>query len=232
MPRHLSRVVLILICFAQSGFARAQEQKASEAPQVVETSANKTTPPVLVSKSDFANCQSSFVSKTRFEGTTRLKALIDSAGQAIDVTVSSSSGSQELDDAAVACLKNAHFQVAMREGQPAPGEFRLNVKWELPPSVDACSPSMPVGWIVVVNAKPSPKEPSPFPPTAESVVCICMNGTETSEPIIVRSSGIQQLDEAAIKLQKQAPKGGIRAGCSANEFRFITKPAPRLDGGK
>jgi Na+-translocating ferredoxin:NAD+ oxidoreductase RnfG subunit len=101
MPRHLGRIIPVLICLAQIGFAPAQEQKAAEAYQVVAASANRTTSPVLLSKSDLENCPYAFISDTPFEGTTRLHAQIDPAGQVTDVTVTNSSGSPGLDDTAV-----------------------------------------------------------------------------------------------------------------------------------
>jgi TonB family protein len=232
MPRHLRPIIPILVFLAQSGFAPAQEQKSPEAHQVVATSANETMPPVLLSQTNLQNCPQSLVSKTRFEGTTDLHAQIDPAGQATDVTITNSSGSPSLDDAAVACLKKAHFQAALREGKPVAGQFQMSVKWEIPPSAVVCSPSMPIAWAVEVSVTPSPTDSSPLPPVAESLVCACMNGTKASEPIILRSSGSQRLDEGAIKLMKQAPRSSSQAGCFANEFRFITKPAPHSDSGR
>jgi TonB family protein len=163
---------------------------------------------------------------------TRLHAQIDPAGQVTDVTVTNSSGSPALDDTAVACLKKAHFQAAMRAGKPVEGQFPFSMKWVLPASADVCSPAMPIAWAVEVSVTQSPTKPSPLPPGAESLVCSCMNGTERSEPVILRSSGIQRLDEGAIELMKKTPKGNSRAGCSADKFRFIAKPAPRSDGSK
>ncbi len=173
------------------------------------------------------------VSDTRFEGATQLQALIDPAGQVTNITVTHSSGMAVLDQAAMACLRRAHFQSALREGHPVAGQFKMMVKWDILPSTQTCDPSMPIGWAVQVTVTPSQTDPNPLQPaTAKSVVCTCMNGTERSEPLILSSSGIQRWDEGAIKLMKKTPIGNSRAGCTAGEFHFIAKSAPSSDAGR
>jgi TonB family protein len=234
-PRYVSLITPVLICLSQIGLATAREQRAMEADQSAVTSANMTTsPPVLLSKSDIENCPYSVIAKTRFEGTTRLHVLIDHVGQPTAVTVTNSSGSRALDAAAVACAKKAHFQAATGEGKPVDGQFSLSVKWELLPSADACSPSMTIAWGVTVSVEPSPTAPpSPIPVNAESVVCACMNGKNASEPVILSSSGVQRLDEGAIKLMKKSTERWNNTdGCIAGAFHFSAEPPARTVDGK
>lgn len=171
----------------------------------------------------YLNC---FISDTRFEGATQLHAVIDTVGRPTNVIVTNSSGSPVLDQAAVVCLQKAHFQAAVRDGKPVEGDFHIGVKWELPPSANTCSPSMPVAWMITVSVAPPPGgSPAPLPPNPESLVCVCVSGTELSEPIILRSSGAQRLDDGAIKLIKKSPRpSNSQTGCYAEMFRFNPQP--------
>jgi len=234
-PRHVSLITPVLICLLQIGLATAQEHRATEADQSAVTSANVTTSsPVLLPGSDLESCPYSVIAKTRYEGTTRLNVLIDRAGQPTAVTVTNSSGSQGLDASAVACAKKAHFQPAVREGKPVDGQYSLSVRWELSPLEDACSPSMTIAWRVTVSVGRSPTAPpSPLPVNAESVVCVCMHDKNVSEPVVVSSSGVQRLDEGAIKLMKKSEgRWNAPDGCSAGAFHFTAEPPARTEGGK
>jgi TonB family protein len=220
-PRHLSRIIPVLICLAQIVLASAQEQRSIEADQSAVPPANMTTsPPVLLSGSDLESCPYSVTAKTRYEGTTRLHVLIDRAGQPTAVTVTNSSGTQTLDADAVTCAKKAHFQPAVREGKPVDGEYSLSVRWELSPLADGCSQSMITAWGVTVSVGQSATAP-PLPVNAESVVCVCKNNKNVSEPVVVRSSGVQRLDEGAIKLMKKSRVWNTTDdGCIAGAFHF------------
>lgn len=133
-PRYVSLITPALICLSQIGVVTAQEPKTMEADRSAVTSANVTTsPPVLLSRSDIENCPYAVIAETRFEGTSRLQISIDRVGRPTGVVVTNSSGSRGLDDAAVACVKKAHFQAAMDKGKPVDGQLPLSVKWELGP---------------------------------------------------------------------------------------------------
>ena len=204
----------------------AQEDKPGTA------AAGSETAPVLLSRSDLENCPNTFVSATRVEGTTRVRALIDPSGQPTEVTVMASSGFQPLDEAAVTCFKKARFQPAVRAGKPAQAPFEMGVKWEIPPGAQTCSPSMPIAWIVDVSVGPSPRSPAPDPTPAgaSALVCGCADGRE---PMILRSSGSSHLDDGAIKLMKKAGErqGSRVSWCYAEEFRFTPENAAHSEGG-
>jgi TonB family protein len=234
-PRYASLITPALICLSQIGLVTAQEPRTMEADQSAVTSANMTTsPPVLLSRADIENCPYAVIAETRFEGTTRLHVLIDRVGQPTGVVVTNSSGSRGLDDATVACVKKAHFQAATDKGKPVDGQFSLSKKWELLPSADACSPSMAIAWGVTVSVRPSPTAPpSHIPVNAKSVVCACMNGKNASEPVVLSSSGVQRLDEGAIKLMKKTTeRWNNTVGCAAGAFYFSAEPPARTEGEK
>ena len=220
MARH---IVAVLIYLPQIGLALAQESKPQAGPETL---------PVLLSKSEIENCPNTFASSTRIDGATGLRALIDSSGQPGDITVTSSAGFQALDEAAVACFKQARFQPATRAGKPVAAPFQISVKWEIAPGAQTCSPSMPVAWIVQVSVGPSPVSPAPdpVPEGTNALVCGCMDGRE---PVILRSSGSPRFDEGALKLMKVgAQHVGRLAWCYADEFQFISKSTAQSDGGK
>jgi TonB family protein len=210
----------------QIGFALAQEGK----PAAV--AAGPETGPVLLSRSDLENCPNTFVSATRIEGTTRVRALIDPSGQPTEVTVVASSGFQPLDEAAVTCFKKARFQPAVRAGKPVQAPLEMGVKWEIPPGAETCSPSMPIAWIVQVSVRPSPTSPAPDPTPAgaTALVCGCADGRD---PVILRSSGTSRFDDGAIKLMKKAGEqhGSRVSWCYAEEFRFTPENAAHSEGG-
>jgi hypothetical protein len=60
-----------------------------------------------------------------------------------------------------------------------------------------------------------------------------MHDKNVSEPVVVSSSGIQRLDEGAIKLMKKSEaRWNAPDGCSAGAFHFAAEPPARTEGGK
>jgi TonB family protein len=157
---------------------------------------------------------------------TVLSALVDHRGYPVDISVSSSSGSDDLDRVALRCLSEAHFRPAMQGGSNVPVEIQVIWRWR-PVRVQECSPAMWVKWNVAVEMTPSRAATDNPPDTAESVVCICGKETgEVADPVIVRSSGIARIDEAALNLAKRAGKPWSgHAGCEASRFKFTKRSA-------
>jgi hypothetical protein len=55
-----------------------------------------------------------------------------------------------------------------------------------------------------------------------------LNGKNPSEPVILSSSGVQRLDEGAIKLMKKsAERWNNTDGCIAGAFHFSAEPRAR-----
>jgi len=65
------------------------------------------------------------------EGTTALAFKITADGSVTDVTVSESSGHSDLDEAAVRCAGNWHYQPALQNGKPVEVPWQTHVKWSL-----------------------------------------------------------------------------------------------------
>jgi protein TonB len=65
------------------------------------------------------------------EGITSLKFTVNTDGHVSDVTISKSSGSERLDNAALGCVANWTYHPAIKEGQPVAIPYGANVKWQL-----------------------------------------------------------------------------------------------------
>jgi protein TonB len=66
------------------------------------------------------------------EGNTKVSFTILTDGTVEAVTVATSSGSQRLDDATVACVKTWHYRPAIKDGKLAEVNSSAQVKWVLP----------------------------------------------------------------------------------------------------
>ncbi len=69
--------------------------------------------------------------RLNWSGTTGLKFHITPTGDVTDVTVTSSSGHSELDDAAVRCVQTWHYRPAIQNGQPVEVPWQTEIKWQL-----------------------------------------------------------------------------------------------------
>jgi protein TonB len=65
------------------------------------------------------------------QGTTRVKLLVSIAGTVAEAVVIRSSGSQTLDDAAVAALSRWRFAPAIRDGEPVAAQVVVPVVFSL-----------------------------------------------------------------------------------------------------
>lgn len=71
------------------------------------------------------------------EGNTKLNIRVLTDGTVDAVTVATTSGSQKLDDAAVACVKTWHYRPAIKDGKLAEVDTSAVVRWVLPKPADA-----------------------------------------------------------------------------------------------
>jgi protein TonB len=65
------------------------------------------------------------------QGTTTLSFHIDASGGVKDITVSQSSGSDHLDQAAVTCAATWHYRPAIQNGTPVEVPWQTAVRWQL-----------------------------------------------------------------------------------------------------
>ena len=69
--------------------------------------------------------------RLNWSGTTGISYHIGTDGSVKDVHVTSSSGHQELDDAAIRCASQWHYKAAIQNGQPVEVPWQSSIKWQL-----------------------------------------------------------------------------------------------------
>jgi TonB family protein len=142
-------------------------------------------------------------------------------GAPSQISIQTSSGSPELDEAAVKCVQKLKFQPRTRLGDGAPvGSWqKIGWRWQRPPAVAAAA----------VAAAPAARVAAPAAGATELRVCADDAGHLTQTPTIVRSSGDASLDAAAVKIARAgsgnyrpAPSIGGKpaSGCATLLIRF------------
>jgi len=143
--------------------------------------------------------------------------LVGPSGVPAHASVAASSGSQQLDAAAVSCVLKLRFQPAVRPGDGMPVESWRQLAWKWASSAarqgDPAAAAPPAA-----VAAPSPggdagqhRERSRPDSRAEVQVCVDESGRLTGEPTLTLASGDPQFDEAAVNIAKSG-SGLYRAG--------------------
>jgi TonB family protein len=160
--------------------------------------------------------------------------LVGSSGVPSRPSVTSPSGSQELDAAAVSCVLKLRFQPATRLGDATPIESWQQMGWKWapapaptgavapppgaaiasPPATAATAPSAsaaatPASAVATPNAVAA----TPADSRAEVRVCVDANGRLTEEPKLIHASGDAQFDAAAVNVAKSG-SGSYRPASS------------------
>jgi TonB family protein len=171
--------------------------------------------------------------KANEKGVTQLSVSIDTAGAATSVALESSSGSERLDSAALACGPKLRFTPATRAGQPVPFTGVIKVVWsgyrplaktcDRPSSAEfsdfrvryVMDPSL-IAQIDRERAKPAAEV------DGQAVACVCIDesGKLTAEPNIMESSANARLDAVALGIAKGLPHHAGTGGCIRITFDF------------
>lgn len=134
------------------------------------------------------------------EGTTKVSFTILTDGTVEAVAVATTSGSQRLDEAAVACVKTWHYRPAIKDGKLAEVNSSAQVKWVLPTPAEAKLEAA-----AKAEEKKDEKKPEDTAPVAETA-----NEGQKShawyDPRGWFSSSDKQHTEADKKLQSPAPQ--------------------------
>jgi TonB family protein len=184
--------------------------------------------------------------RTAREGDTEVAVvefLVGASGVPSRPSVTSSSGSQELDAAAVSCVLKLRFQPATRLGEGTAVESWQQMGWKWappvrpagaatvppgtatapPPAAAAAAPAPLAGAAAVtpsstaatsgVAASSSAAAAAPADSRAEVRVCVDANGKLTEAPKLIRASGDPQFDAAVVNVAKSG-SGYYRPGNS------------------
>lgn len=143
--------------------------------------------------------------------------LVGPSGVPTRPSVTTPSGSQELDAAAVSCVLKLRFQPATRLGDGTAVESWQQMGWKWAPAerpTGAATPSpaaapalgaMPAPLPAAAAAAPAAAVTSgavPAESRAEVRVCVDANGKVTEEPKLIRASGDSRFDAAAVNIAK------------------------------
>lgn len=161
---------------------------------------------------------------------TQARVMIDARGTVTKAELSRSSGSAQLDAAALVCLRNARFVPATRNGRPVPAVQELEWTWQEvrpmplqtcdePPSYGSLPPGITVTLTFPLEA--AAKAAHPDLSGGSSVVCVCTDATGKliGDPVLSAATGNELLDAETIRLARHvAPLGN--AGCARMLFNF------------
>ncbi len=114
---------------------------APEAPATNTIAVQTAHPPPAAISAPASIGAKHFCDKTRYypdisvrlgeHGTTLLGFNINTDGSTSDFHIESSSGSERLDNATIACVSTWHYKPAIQNGQPVKVPWKTNMVWEL-----------------------------------------------------------------------------------------------------
>jgi TonB family protein len=167
--------------------------------------------------------QCPYPAEAESEGETLLSLVIDETGALSNISVKQSSGSQELDDAAVECMKKGQFQPATHDGQATASGSVAPWRWTLPSVARSCDAAVSKS-----SLKNGPPDPKIWPQPAYVCFCFDDSGVLQGKPTIFHSTGYRDADRMAMDVvplksgayQRKAP------GCHLFGVKFDTNWRP------
>jgi len=133
---------------------------------------------------------------------------VGTSGVPSEPAIRSSSGSERLDAAAIACVQQLRFYPALSRGEGAPivSWQQMAFRWKTPPPQPAqaaqqCAP----GATSPAAAQPKDNDAGSkraLPGEAKADVCVCVDetGKLAQQPTILQSTGDARFDQAAVAL--------------------------------
>jgi len=159
------------------------------------------------------------------EGETLLNLQIDGKGTLTNISVKQTSGSEDLDNAAMECMRKAHFKPATHEGHAITSNSVTPWPWTLPTvyrTCDAAASDRLTSDKVQAAVWPKP-----------AYVCFCFgdSGEAQGKTTVVRSTGYRDADKMAVDVTElKSPAYQARLpGCHLFGVRFDTNGQPRRD---
>ena len=141
------------------------------------------------------------------------------------ISLKKSSGSDELDSAAIGCVSKLRFAplTTPGDGEPVDSWQQIALSWVDQPT--AAAPAR-------IQAGPKPDDSSGQGDTVTVHVCVDEHGRLVKEPAIVQSSGVASLDQAAVKIAAAgsayyhpltSSSKPSTSGCAQLAIKFDTK---------
>jgi TonB family protein len=161
-------------------------------------------------------------------------------GAPSQISIKSSSGSNDLDSAAISCVSRLRFAPAtsLGDGDPIDSWQQIGFRWALQGNADearapasrASEPGAGAPPQIAVNARQD--DSSGHANSVTVHVCVDETGKLEQEPTIVHSSGMASLDQAAVKIAASgsayyrpatSSNGPPVSGCAQLAIKFDTK---------
>ena len=121
-------------------------------------------------------------------GTTLMQFTIDDTGSVVDPVIAQSSGNSQTDALAMACVRTWHYKPATQNGVPVAVPWRAKVTWDPNPSQ---APSSCAAYYRGPPVDFTGKN-------GTSVLQLLIHHREVAKITLARSSGIDDLDRAAM----------------------------------
>jgi TonB family protein len=145
----------------------------------------------------------------------RVLFLVGPTGVPSQASIKSSSGSADLDAAAVSCVLKLKFLPAVHVGDGNAVSSWQEIAWEWGRAhTTAANPTAAASVAAVaVTGAPPPAPAHPGAGAAEARVCVDAAGRLAQDPVITRSSGDPALDAATLRVARAAAGSYPASGC-------------------
>jgi TonB family protein len=169
---------------------------------------------------------------------TRIRVTTDAHGALTNAQVRWSSGSAQLDAAALECIRKQRFSPTTRNGVPVASVQFIAWWWKVSPKPlrtctelrDPADASLPPPPGVVDELRVGMRGPGvsrlDLSGKGATVVCLCTDeaGNPVGDPVLSVSSGSRQLDAGAIKFARGVHYADGGTGCLRLELSFYVEP--------
>jgi TonB family protein len=168
-------------------------------------------------------------------GTALVHVWIDETGLPTKTSLSSSSGSQLLDAAALECAKKSTWGPGQREGKPTASETDTKFEWTGTPLTETCDRPVRRNSVLTTTVRLIPEAVArvafdhPKPQAAlsagvigQSVICACIDQAgQIKDPVrLMQESGSSLLDTQALEIGKTMVYAAGHPGCMRNAINF------------
>lgn len=141
------------------------------------------------------------------------------------ISIKSSSGSSDLDSAAISCVSKLRFAPATRlgDGEPIDSWQQIAWRWAERSNANETRTAGPASEPVPMTTEARQHESGGQANSATVHVCVDETGKLKQDPTIVHSSGKASLDQAAVKIAASGSAYYPASGCAQLAIKFETK---------
>jgi TonB family protein len=151
--------------------------------------------------------------------------VVGPTGVPSQAAVKSSSGSADLDAAAVACVLRLRFLPVVHAGDGNAVSSWQEIAWKWGRQHSATPPPGVVGGALAPVTSPAPEPARSRAGSAEVRVCVDAGGRLAQDPALTRSSGDSALDAATLRVARSAAEAYPAPGCVRLTLSAAEAPA-------